>query len=168
MRSCFQVAVAVTFAATMLSCSTGRVAPTQKRTTEETVVLQAVQRFFDTMASRDSVGASTVLDPMGDFVSVSSDGSGKRMVLRSSIAGYLAGLKRGTASYRERMWDAEVRIRGPIAVVWAPYDFHIGGKFSHCGVDIFDLVEKEAGWVITGATYTVERTGCSESPLGPP
>lgn len=90
------------------------------------------------------------------------------MVLRSSIAGYLAVLKRETASYLERIWDAEVRIRGPIAVVWAPYDFHIGGKFSHCGIDIFDLVEKESGWVITGATYTVERTGCSESPLGPP
>ncbi len=168
MRSSFQAAVAVMFAAAMLSCSTGRVAPTQKRTTEETAVLQSVQRFFDTMASRDSVGASAVLDPMGDFVSVRPDGSGKRMVLRSSIASYLAGLKRGTTSYLERMWDAEVRIRGPIAVVWAPYDFHIGGKFSHCGIDIFDLVEKEGGWVITGATYTVERTGCRESPLGPP
>ena len=25
----------------------------------------------------------------------------------------------------ERMWDPEVRIDGPVATLWAPYDFYI-------------------------------------------
>jgi len=51
--------------------------------------------------------------------------------------------------------------------VWTPYDFWVDGKFSHCGIDIFDLVKTAEGWKISGATYTVERTGCAASPLGP-
>jgi hypothetical protein len=31
--------------------------------------------------------------------------------------------------------------------------------------DAFQLPPTEAGWIITGGTYTVERTGCPESPL---
>ena len=29
------------------------------------------------------------------------------------------------------MWDPEVQVDGDIAALWAPYDFHIGGRFSH-------------------------------------
>ena len=67
-----------------------------------------------------------------------------------------------------RAWDSEVRIRGPIPTEWTPYDFHIDGKFSHCGVDAFQLLQTPTGSVITGGTYTVERAGCKASPLGPP
>lgn len=136
--------------------------------TEEAEVLLAVQRFFDSMAARDAVAAGAVLDPEGDFLSVRWTDDGERLVRRSSIAGYLESLGAGTEGWLERMWDAEVRIRGPIADVWAPYDFHLDGAFSHCGVDAFQLLRTERGWVVTGGIYTVERAGCPESPLGPP
>jgi hypothetical protein len=35
-------------------------------------------------------------------------------------------------------------------------------------VDAFDLVKTPEGWKIAGGVYTVERTGCPPSPLGPP
>jgi hypothetical protein len=66
------------------------------------------------------------------------------------------------------MWTPAVHVHGAIAVVWAPYDFHIDGKFSHCGVDTFSLVRTATGWQISGISYTVEPTGCAASPLGPP
>jgi hypothetical protein len=65
------------------------------------------------------------------------------------------------------MWNPEVRVHGPIASVWTAYDFWVDGKFSHCGVDVFDLVKTAEGWKISGGAYTVERTGCAPSPLGP-
>jgi len=61
------------------------------------------------------------------------------------------------ATVRERMWNPEVRIRGFIASVWTPYDFWSDGKFSHCGVDAFNLIKTDEGWRIAGGTYTVER-----------
>jgi len=157
------IAIAMT-----LSCSHAPQSANRERTNEEAAVLLAVERFFETMTSRDAAGARAVLDPEGNFVSVRWNEDGKRVVRRSSIRDYLDRLEAEKETYLERMWESEVWIQGPIALVWTPYDFHIDGKFSHCGIDAFQLLQTSAGWIITGGTYTVERTGCEESPLGPP
>ena len=128
----------------------------------------AVERLFETMTARDPVGAREVLDPEGDFVSVRWTEEGTEVVRRASNQAYLEGLEGQTETYRERIWEPEVLVHGPIAVVWAPYDFYVDGEFSHCGIDAFQLLRTDDGWTITGGTYTVERTDCPESPLGPP
>ncbi len=137
------------------------------RSPDEEEVLAAVQRFFDTMPARDVEGARSVLDPEGDFVSVRRDETGHRVVRRAPNADYLERLPALNETYLERLWNAEVRIHGPIATVWAPYDFYIDDQFSHCGVDAFQLLKTDDGWMITGGIYTVEQEGCPESPLGP-
>ena len=151
-----------------LSCSAGRQAADHERTAEEAAALKTVQRFFDTMTSKDVAGATAVLDSEGDFVSVRWNDDGQRVVRRSSNRAYLDGLASGPKTFLERMWEPDVQVHGPIATVRTPYDFYIDGVFSHCGVDVFQLLHTEGGWIITGGTYTVERTGCQKSPLGPP
>jgi len=150
------------------SCSHSPKAVVPEYSDDEIAVLTTVQRFFETLMTKDVATARSVLDPEGDFISVRWNEDGERVVRRTSISDYLKSLESGTGAYLERMWESEVRVRGPIAIVWTPYDFHVDGNFSHCGVDAFQLLRTEAGWIITGATYTVERTGCEESPLGPP
>jgi len=49
-------------------------------------------------------------------------------------------------TYVERMWDPTVLVRGPMAVVWAPYDIHRNREFMHCGVDSFTLFRSATGW----------------------
>lgn len=151
-----------------LSCSHNPGVADRERTDDEAAVLMAVQQFFDSMTSRDADRARAVLDPEGDFVSVRWHDNGERVVRRASIGAYLDGLAAGTKSYQERIWESEVSVHGPIAIVWAPYDFHIDGELSHCGIDAFQLLRTETGWIITGGTYTVERKGCAKGPLGPP
>jgi hypothetical protein len=68
----------------------------------------------------------------------------------------------------ERMWTPQVRVHKGIATVWTPYDFWLNGAFSHCGIDSFELVKAADGWKLTGGSYTMEREGCTPSPLGPP
>ena len=69
------------------------------------------------------------------------------------------------SGYLERMWNPKVNIRGSIANVWADYDFHLNGKFTHCGIDSFSLVKSGGTWKIAGIVYTVETAGCAPSPL---
>ena len=133
---------------------------------DKTAVLASVQAFFDTMASRDVEGARRVLMLEGRMFSVRDQG-GQAVARASTVEDYLKNLGERKQANRERMWNPEVRVHGAIASVWTPYDFWVDGKFSHCGIDIFDLVKTAEGWKISGATYTVERTGCAPSPLGP-
>ncbi len=57
---------------------------------------------------------------------------------------------------------------GLMATLSAPYDFHRGGKFSHCGTDAVTLNEQQGAWKVAAIVYTVKREGCDPSPLGAP
>lgn len=69
----------------------------------------------------------------------------------------------------ERGFDPEIRISGPIASVWLPYDLYLDGKWSHCGVDTFILVRVEGTWKIaTMAWSAVQPPECTAHPDGAP
>ena len=138
----------------------------QPAAAERDAVLQALQVFFDTMTARDVEGARKILEPQGRFNAMRTR-DGKTEPRGFSNEEYLADLKASKQTMRERIWNPEVRVRGPIATVWAPYDFWIDGKYSHCGIDAFDLVKTAEGWKISGGVFTTEGT-CAPSPLGPP
>lgn len=132
---------------------------------ERDAVLTVVQAFFDTMTARDVEGARKILQPQGRFHAMRMR-DGRPDVRAFANEEYFADLQSSKQRMQERIWNPEVRITGPIATVWAPYDFWIDGKLSHCGTDAFDLIKTEDGWKIAGGVYTVEST-CPPSPLGP-
>jgi hypothetical protein len=128
-------------------------------------VLKVMQGFFDTMTARDVEGARKILQPQGRFHATRMR-DGKPEIRGFANEEYLADLQAGKTRMQERIWNPEVRIHGEIATVWAPYDFWIDGKFSHCGIDAFDLIKTEDGWKLAGGVYTLESK-CEPSPLGP-
>ena len=131
-------------------------------------VLAAVQKFFDTMASGDIAAGRAGSIPEGRFFAVRQSAPGVPPAVRSfTNQEWYDRMASDKRKLQERMWNPEVRIHGPIAVVWTAYDFWVDGKFSHCGVDAFNLVKTQDGWKLAGGLYTVEPTGCAPSPLGP-
>jgi hypothetical protein len=131
---------------------------------EEKVILATVQRLFDAMSAHDPAAARSVVIPEGRVSGVSTGGK------PTNISQEDFSVRLGTAKqkYLERMWNPKVQVRNGIAAVWAEYDFHLDGKFHHCGIDSFSLVKTPEGWKIAGIVYTVETTGCAPSPLGAP
>jgi hypothetical protein len=138
--------------------------PAMAADAEEKPVLAAVQTLFDGMASHNPEMVKSVMTPDARAVGVRNDKVGTARS-RDELAQAIAG---GTAPILERIWEPKVLVRGKIANVWAEYDFHSNGKFTHCGIDTFLLVKTEEGWKIFSLTYTMETEGCKPSPLGPP
>lgn len=69
----------------------------------------------------------------------------------------------------ERGFDPAIIISGPIAVVWYPYDLYLDGEWSHCGVDVFNMLRSNDGWKITSMSWSVEQPpACKAHPDGPP
>ena len=131
---------------------------------ERDAVMKTMQAFFDTMTARNVEGAREILQPQGRFHAMTMK-DGKPDVRAFANEEYFANLEASKQKMQERIWNADVRINGLIANVTAPYDFWIDGKFSHCGVDSFDLIKTGDGWKIAGGVYTVEQK-CPPSPLG--
>jgi hypothetical protein len=130
-------------------------------------VLEAVDTFFRTMTACDPDRARTVLHPEGRFFRVRQGPTGPRLTHSDNIE-YLERLGACEETRVERIWEATVHVHGDMAAVWAPYDFWRDGAFSHCGVDLFQLVRVEGRWQIVGGAYTAETDQCHPSPLGPP
>jgi len=53
-----------------------------------------------------------------------------------------------------------IKIDGDLASVWTPYKFYYKGKFSHCGVNSFQLVRLNGEWKIQYIIDTRRRQGC--------
>ncbi len=69
----------------------------------------------------------------------------------------------------ERGWDPTVMVSGTIAVVWYPYDIYVDGQWSHCGIDVFNMIRTDAGWRIAVLQYNVQQPPeCEAHPDGPP
>ncbi|HEY1946410.1 MAG TPA: hypothetical protein VGG97_05355 [Bryobacteraceae bacterium] len=126
--------------------------------------LAVAQRLFDDMATHNTADAQTLFTSEAMLFSVRPDGT-------SAATPHEKFVERMGASkdtWLERIWNPKVLEHGEIAIVWAEYDFHRNGKFSHCGVDSFHMLRTSAGWKIDALSDTRETTGCAPSPLGPP
>ena len=139
---------------------------TQADSFQEKNVLATVQKFFDALAAPSSESARSVLLAEGCSFSIREE-NGQMILRNSSLKESLENLASVKDDLLERMWDPTVLIHEHIAMVWTPYDFHRNQEFSHCGVDVFTLIKTVQGWKIASIVYTVEKTGCKESPLGP-
>lgn len=124
--------------------------------------LGAVDALFAAMAAHDVDASRRLILPGANFVVVLPDGTARI----EPDTGYLDTLGKHKEAFRERIWDARVTVHGNLAQVWAPYDFHLDGKLSHCGIDSFSLVRGADGWRIAGISYTMQKTGCAPGPLG--
>ncbi|MBK9148460.1 MAG: nuclear transport factor 2 family protein [Flavobacteriales bacterium] len=131
----------------------------------ESSVLRTIDRFFASMTAQDSAAMSATLIHAGTLQIVSADGS--EPVVVTGFEEYLKRLVAGKERLVERYWDPVVRVDGPIAVATMRYDFHINGRFSHCGIDVFTLVLGPDGWRIGSVSYTRRTEGCELSPVGP-
>jgi hypothetical protein len=126
-------------------------------------IVRVAERLFEGMRTRDTALLRSIVAP--DLVIVAARGDSSRMTIRSqSAADFLRAVATSAVELRERLWEPQVHVDGAIATLWAPYDFHLGERFSHCGHDAFQLARGERGWYVTGLTYTVRTIGCT----GPP
>lgn len=124
-------------------------------------VLASIDALFAAMATHDVAAARRLLVPGASFVVLKAAGT----VAMERDVDFLEALGSQKGDWRERIWNPQVLVQGDLAQVWAPYDFHLDGKLSHCGIDSFSLVKDASGWRIAGISYSVQIQGCAPSPL---
>lgn len=125
----------------------------------EAAVVEAAHHLFAAMEERDTATLRALMHPRAQIVSVAATGTTVR-----AADEWIRGLSRNTDVLRECMWDPRVQIDGNLATLWAPYDFHLGERFSHCGIDAFQFVREGGAWKMIAITFTRRTTGCE----GPP
>jgi hypothetical protein len=125
--------------------------------TDEQAVLAPINALFAAMLAKDSAAILANARPDGRLTGVSDAGATSR-----SWAEFAAQFKPGQGpTLKEQLVGAPaIEIDGDIAMVWTSYVFTVDGKFSHCGIDHFDLVRDASGWKVLNITWTKRTTGC--------
>ena len=132
---------------------------------DRAAVLDVITRFFEAMTARDVAAMASMMSEDGIIYGY-REGDDGLQVIRRPHAAYLESLAGGQGRIVERFWDPQVMVHDRLATAWTPYDFHVDGEFSHCGVNNFSLLKTDAGWIITGVVFSIEAD-CGPSPLGP-
>ncbi|MEX0964433.1 MAG: hypothetical protein WDZ52_10400 [Pseudohongiellaceae bacterium] len=147
--------------------STDLSAQTRNNEAQKAEILSAVDRFFDALEQSDRAELENTTLAGSVFIASTTSTDGQVNNSTRSRAEFIQALSNKDAKRLERYWNPTLLIREGIAVFWAPYDFHIDGIFSHCGIDSFQLFRSAGVWKIGSSSYTVERQNCEPSPLGP-
>jgi hypothetical protein len=125
----------------------------------ESRVLEPIHRLFDAMRAGDTVAVRASFQPGATVLIV--DAGGENSMSQRTLDDFVALIgARGGTPLDERPRSQQVRIDGPLAHVWMPYDFHVGERFSHCGTNSFQMVRGDGGWLIGQLAYTRQRMGC--------
>jgi hypothetical protein len=94
---------------------------------------------------------------------ITQDKAGNDIVQNNQVASFvkqISAIPKGLAD--ERIVFGVVKVDGPLAMVWTPYQFFRNGVFSHCGVNSFQLVRLRNEWKIQYIIDTRRKGNCAE------
>ncbi len=138
------------------ACAWGQTAP---KNDDRQSATAAVNKLFEAMRAKDAEAIRALFMPEGQLVAVDKPRTGgglstTRVFTAAAFAKTIAEAK--APEFREVMPRPKVEIFGDMALVYGPYTFHVGDKFSHCGTNSFHLVRTADGWKIANAASTLE------------
>lgn len=148
--------------ALLLLAATLAAAPLRAQADDEAAVRAAITALFDAMRARDgdAVRRAFTADARLQTVAGRPDGT---VELRAEQVENFASV---VAAPSDQVWDERidewhVRVDGALAVATTDYSFFLGERFSHCGINVFQLLRTAEGWKIFQLVDTRRRAGCA-------
>lgn len=130
---------------------------------EEAAVKAVINKLFLGMEKGDSAMVhSTFAKEVSLLTAFRDKNNNPKLVRESSIDDFLKAV--GTPhpeTWYEETWGFVIQIDGDFAQAWCEYAFYVGNKFSHCGIDAFNLFKDQDGWKIVHLADTRRKEGCS-------
>ncbi|MBW0177074.1 hypothetical protein [Sediminibacterium sp.] len=125
----------------------------------ENLIKETVNSFFLSLEKQDTVLFKTVVLLDGQLWRVSNLSDPKKYDMRDFRTDMNKVISKKKVKEIPHRFD--IKIHNGIAMAWVPYEFLVNEKFSHCGIDVFTLIQTPAGWKIVNASYTIDQTGCA-------
>ncbi len=127
---------------------------------EEQAVTDVIKQFFVSLEKQDTVLYKQLVFSEGQIWRINN----KREPASHSVRYFQDDLKSfdPEKTLQEKPLSFDIEVHKGIAIAWVPYEFHLDGKFSHCGVDTFTLIKVDANWKIVNLSYTIDAGDCQE------
>ncbi|MEO6490406.1 MAG: hypothetical protein ABIO04_10735 [Ferruginibacter sp.] len=129
--------------------------------TAEDSVKAAVNNLFTAMKNSDSVLLKSCFNKNSVLQTIIQSKDNVVSVKNESVKDFIRSVSsQFKGSLDERITFDVIKIDGPLASVWTPYNFYYRDKFVHCGVNSFQLVKVNNQWKIQYLVDTRRKDGC--------
>lgn len=128
---------------------------------QELEIRSVIEKMFQSMYKADTATLRTCFTPGASFMTYSHDSKGNPRAKGEALADFLRGVAiMGPSDMEERLTGWQCLVDDGVASVWTPYEFYFEKKFSHCGVNSFQLIKVQGKWKITMISDTRRKGDC--------
>ncbi|MEO5907116.1 MAG: nuclear transport factor 2 family protein [Saprospiraceae bacterium] len=131
---------------------------------QDTEIRSTIDRFFQSMYKGDTAALRSCFIPAAQLFTFSHDADGNPRAKGETLDQLMKGIAglNGESTMEEKLLSWQILIDDGIASVWTPYEFYFENKFSHCGVNSFQLMKVGPDWKITQITDTRRKKHCPD------
>lgn len=129
---------------------------------EEDAVKAAINLLFDGMRNSDTTMIRKSFASKSTMETIAINKDGKAIVRTENVNNFIKSIGAPhPEKYDERIVFTKILIDANLASVWTDYKFYVGERFSHCGVNSFQLFKGEDGWKIIYIIDTRRKENCT-------
>ena len=129
---------------------------------DEKAIRATIDKLFTGMRNSDTAMLASAFSPTAVMQTIVRKQDGGLVVRTETVGDFITAIsKPRTDQLDERIVYGGIQTDGPLASVWTPYEFYVGTKFSHCGVNSFQLVKLNGDWKIQYIIDTRRKENCS-------
>jgi len=130
--------------------------------TEEDQVKKSIETFFEGFHSGDTIKMKSVMVDKVLMQTAFRNKEGKDILVTDEPGKLIKaiGKRPEDQKWDERILSYNIQVDGNMANAWTEYTFWFNGKFSHCGVNSFQLFNDGGIWKIIYLIDTRRRADC--------
>ena len=131
---------------------------------DENEVKNTILKFFDAFHEQDSLAIKQLVSEDLKLQSIGKNREGITQLRSEEFSAFLKSIVSipKDQKFEEKLLEFKIQIDGDMANGWTPYEFWFNEKFSHCGVNSFQLVKLDGSWKIIYLIDTRRREGCNQ------
>lgn len=122
-----------------------------------------IKTFFEGFHKADTLLMKQTMADELVFQTASKNKEGKDVLKTDDVSGFIKAIgsrRPVTEKWEERIHSYTIKVDGNMANAWTEYEFWLDGKFSHCGVNSFQLFHDNGKWKIIYLIDTRRRSSC--------
>ncbi|MEO2052837.1 MAG: nuclear transport factor 2 family protein [Allomuricauda sp.] len=129
---------------------------------EEQQIKKVVETFFEGFHKQDStIIKSTVADNVV-LQTTGRNAEGKTQFRNEEFSQFLKSIVSipDSVKFQEKLTSFSIQVDRTMANAWVGYEFWLNDKFSHCGINSFQMVNFDGKWKIIYLIDTRGKEGC--------
>jgi len=132
------------------------------QTKDQIDVRKTIETFFEGFHKGDTVLMKTVMMNKVLMQTASKNKKGKDILVTETPGKLIQaiGSRPADQTWHERITSYNIQVDGNMANAWTEYEFWFNEKFSHCGVNSFQLFNDAGTWKIIYLIDTRRRKNC--------